>query len=145
MLTHPASVVAAARAIRLRMAGFLMMTFFGGGRGPLAADPLAHRQIEERDEEDAEQSRGDHPAHHARSDRDAARGAGSARDHERPHTEDDGTAGHNDRPPAQLPRRHHRVIGRFAIRPPLELDSAYPDHVLPPPPEIGRKLYKGRE
>src|SRR3546814_5909696 len=94
MLTHPASVVAASSAIRLRMTGFLMMTFFGGGRGPLAADPFAHRQIEERDEEDAEQSRGDHPAHHARSDRDAARGAGSARDHERHHAEDDRSEEH---------------------------------------------------
>src|SRR3546814_11761866 len=94
MLTHPASVVAAARAIRLRMAGFLMMTFFGGGRGPLAADPLAHRQIEARDEEDAEPSRGDPPPHPARSARDPARRPASPRPPQRTPAPAHGQTGH---------------------------------------------------
>src|SRR3546814_13591220 len=109
MLTQPARLVAAARAISLRMAGFLMVAFLGGGGRPLAAEPFAHRQIEERDEEDAEQSGGDHPAHHARSDRDAARPAGPARDPPRHHAEEDGEAGHNERPQTDLPRLPHRT------------------------------------
>src|SRR5512132_948855 len=44
-------------------------------RWTLAADPAAHRQIEQRDEEDSEQRRREHAPRDARTDGDAARRA----------------------------------------------------------------------
>ena len=68
------------------------------GRRPLATHPPPHREVEERNEEDADGRGEEHSGKHASADRMPARRAGARREHQRQHAKDERERRHENRP-----------------------------------------------
>jgi hypothetical protein len=97
--------------------------------GAAAVEQVAHHHEEHRHQEDGEDRRGKHAAHHRPADRMAA-GARAGGNGQRQHAEDEGKAGHQDRAQPQLGGFDRGVEGAHALAHPLlgELDDQ--DRVL---------------
>ena len=83
--------------------------------GDAVAGAAPDQHEEERDVEDREDGRGQHAADDRSADGDAAVGAGAGRNRERHHAEDEGEAGHQDRPQADPGGLDRRVDHALAL------------------------------
>ena len=83
----------------------------------------AYDRVEHRDEQQAEERRGQHAADDARADRMPRIRAGAGGDRQRQHAHDEGERGHQDRAQSQLCGFDHGLSERLAFLALLDRDS----------------------
>src|SRR6185437_5740834 len=86
----------AVRCASIERADFLAVTVGRFGAVRLVAQQPPYHHVEHRHQHYAEHRRANHAADHAGTDGMAAVGAGTARDRQRQHAEDEGDRGHHD-------------------------------------------------